>query len=256
MIRKFLQLIFILAITTTSSAETETRYRFEIIIFEYNNPSYSQTELWSDNPGTPDYAQTFYTIYNSAPKSSPSAINSRQFPGVEFQPLDRSSLILAKEARAVRKASERRQLLHTAWVQTMHDEKKAVPIAIKTGKLYNTLEKEPVSKSVRFTEQGEVANTDSFRGALPLTETSATMIPVKQHQLEGTIKITIGRYLHVWTDLVYRQPVATGNYSAETNSYDNVRSYRYQDHRRMRSKELHYIDNPNFGILIYALPVE
>lgn len=246
--------MLLFVIMTASVAQSATRYRFEIIIFEYNNPAYGQTELWPDDSDTPDYSDTFYTIYGNAPKSNQSVIRSGQFPGVQFQPLTSSSLILAKEARAVRRASERKQLLHTGWIQTMHDEKTAVPVAIKTGKFLNSFKKETVSKSVRFTEQGRVANQDSFSGSQPTTETASAMIPVKQQQLEGTIKITLGRYLHVWTDLVYRQPVSSSQYSTGDNSYENVRSYRHQDHRRMRSKELHYIDNPHFGILIYALP--
>jgi len=94
----------------------------------------------------------------------------------------------------------------------------------------------------------------------PITDTdllSTPMIPKIVAQLEGTLTVSIGRYLHVWTDLVFRVPVPAQDDPVLINSnpeYTLLKSLRYQSHRRMRSKELHYIDNPSFGILIYSLP--
>ena len=33
-------------------------------------------------------------------------------------------------------------------------------------------------------------------------------------------------------------------------------SYRFINHRRMRSNELHYIDHPMFGVLVIATPLQ
>jgi hypothetical protein len=56
--------------------------------------------------------------------------------------------------------------------------------------------------------------------------------------MEGTIKVSVGRYLHVDLDLLLGK------------------SYRMQAHRRMRSKELHYIDHPKMGALVLISPVK
>ena len=61
--------------------------------------------------------------------------------------------------------------------------------------------------------------------------------------INGTVKVALGRYLHLYTDLVYTD-ARTG------------RSTLQQDHRRMRSKRSHYIDNPAFGIIAHITPVE
>ncbi len=57
--------------------------------------------------------------------------------------------------------------------------------------------------------------------------------------MDGTIKVSVSRYLHVDLDLLLK----TG------------KSYRLQDSRKMRSKEIHYIDHPMMGVLVLITPV-
>jgi hypothetical protein len=100
-------------------------------------------------------------------------------------------------------------------------------------------------------------------------------------ELEGTIKIHIGRYLHVTTDLWLSQFQYT---EANDSSVDysewpqlpalpnakRTEQYQYlfdngpkpsriitlREKRRMRSKETHYIDHPHLGILVRMLPIK
>ena len=76
-------------------------------------------------------------------------------------------------------------------------------------------------------------------------------------RLEGRLKISIKRYLHVNIDMVLRD--LTTPSSTAISMEDSVLTslspypvYRMQMHRRMRSKELHYIDHPLMGVLITA----
>lgn len=57
--------------------------------------------------------------------------------------------------------------------------------------------------------------------------------------LQGLIKITRGRYLHVNTDLMLANP-------------NQTQRYRIQMHRKMRRGELHYMDHPMAGLLVQA----
>jgi hypothetical protein len=59
-------------------------------------------------------------------------------------------------------------------------------------------------------------------------------------RIEGTVDVTLGRYLHVDTRLWYR-PDAT----AAGSEYEEMR-----EQRRMRGGELHYFDHPRFGMLM------
>ncbi|MFO7592486.1 MAG: CsiV family protein [Pseudomonadota bacterium] len=54
--------------------------------------------------------------------------------------------------------------------------------------------------------------------------------------LSGTLTLILSRYLHIETDLLYR----------ETEEH----VYRLEQSRRMRSGELHYLDHPVLGIAI------
>lgn len=58
--------------------------------------------------------------------------------------------------------------------------------------------------------------------------------------LEGTIKLHKKKYLHVKTDLLY-----TGQYGAA----------HLKQSRRLKSKQLHYLDHPLFGILIRVVRI-
>ena len=220
-------------LTSMSHAAQAPLYRFELIIFEYTNSQYSDTETWPTRTGEPDYSNVLYYITSNAYKAG-SAVNSR---GYTFKLLKPGQLILKKEASAIKRSSSRKLLLHTGWIQNMHSEKKARPIAIKIGKTYTSLDRGiPGGTSIYSDYQTPVST------------------PVSNKQIEGSIKISISRYLHVWSDLLFRRP--NNNTSTNSSEYTDIQAFRYRDHRRMRSKELHYIDNPSFGMLIYALPVK
>lgn len=57
----------------------------------------------------------------------------------------------------------------------------------------------------------------------------------------GLVRISVERYLHIDTDLLLMAP---------DQGQMPPHAIRAQDHRRMRSGELHYIDHPAFGILV------
>lgn len=63
--------------------------------------------------------------------------------------------------------------------------------------------------------------------------------------ITGLVRIGLGRFLHIDTDLALRD-----------GDGEDARVIRSIDHRRMRSAELHYLDHPAFGILVRVDPVE
>jgi hypothetical protein len=75
-------------------------------------------------------------------------------------------------------------------------------------------------------------------------------------ELEGTVKLSINRYLHVELDLLLHEKSAEPLSIGESLFAPAVQSYRLNSHRRMRSGELHYIDHPRMGVLITAHPHE
>ena len=101
-----------------------------------------------------------------------------------------------------------------------------------------------------------------------------------QVAIDGTLRVHRARYLHVQADLLYYRPLDDdGNTPVSTedgpttipapDSPDTAfieqllaeedvapRLFRLTESRRMRSRELHYLDHPLFGVLVEAWPVE
>ena len=99
-----------------------------------------------------------------------------------------------------------------------------------------------------------------------------------QHkELEGTVKIHIGRYLHLTTDLwlsefnntdlsrsqskaYYQLPPLPGAQQSGSDFFTErpspSRIITVREKRSMRSKETHYIDHPLVGIIVRMLPIK
>ena len=71
--------------------------------------------------------------------------------------------------------------------------------------------------------------------------------------VRGTVKVSLARYLHLELDLLYDRP---RNDTATSPDEAVPTQFRLRSKRRMRSKELHYIDHPMFGVLVLITPVE
>ncbi len=69
--------------------------------------------------------------------------------------------------------------------------------------------------------------------------------------VQGTVKVSVARYLRIDLDLVYSRP---GNGETETPEAAPAK-FRLVSERRMRSGELHYIDHPLFGVLVLIRPL-
>ncbi len=68
-------------------------------------------------------------------------------------------------------------------------------------------------------------------------------------QYEGTLTVTLGRFLHFHA-LLWRDPTFA-DFSQPLRPYQLL-----DESRRMRSAELHYLDHPRFGLLVRIDPVD
>ena len=157
----------------------------------------------------------------------------------DFLPLSQEALRLGNQAAALTASGKYRVMKHIAWLQPGLSEKEAIPVRIQAGRDYSS-------------EFRERASAQTGSGDQMVKEKH----PV--NELDGTIKVVLGRYLHVFTDLVYRRPfnvkAAAG---PDMPGQDFVLAdFTLQAHRKMRSKKLHYIDHPLFGILVEIHPAE
>lgn len=175
--------------------------------------------------------------------------------------------------------SPRYELLqHIAWRQPGVERGQALPIWLRGGRIYgneytsidNRIE---LLESIPRNDGEEPGSGQNFAFdeqtlealELQLLEQEALRVHQGLYEFEGKITVELARYLHVYTDLVYRRPrlsidSVTSNapqdqyltaYAADTRILNN---HSLKEHRRMRSKTLHYLDNPEFGLLILITP--
>lgn len=160
----------------------------------------------------------------------------------DFLPLPQEARKLARQAFVLAASGKYRILEHAVWLQPGLAKKQAIPVRIQAGLDYS----------------------DESGAPAPLylaTEEEDMQAEHAVHELDGTVKVVLGRYLHVFTDLVYRRPLDkdtdTESAASDLPGHDRVLAdFPLKVHRKMRSKELHYIDHPLFGILMEIRPAE
>ena len=159
----------------------------------------------------------------------------------DFLPLPQEAFELVEQASALTASGKYQILEHVAWLQPGLARRQAIPVRIQAGLDYS----------------------DDFGEHAPAYLATEDQDMQEQHaisELDGTVKVVLGRYLHVFTDLVYRRPVDK-NMDAEpvTGVSEHSRvlaDFSLKIHRKMRSKELHYIDHPLLGILVEIRPAQ
>ncbi len=230
-------------------------YDVEIIVFRNDNVPRSH----EFNLPTPSAT----VAANALDLSRPESIKQAKAKG--YTALKPEELRLLDKVTGIIKSSRYSLLLHTGWRQPGTDEKDSIPVWIKGGKVYS----DGYSSIDQFREIKNVTPTNEFQNE---SLRVANSVPDKQliapkglYELEGQITITLLRYLHTKVELVLRKP-ATPVELLQQNSnpelLDENRviegqlllNYGLNEKRRMRSKKLHYLDSPEFGMLVLITP--
>jgi hypothetical protein len=92
-------------------------------------------------------------------------------------------------------------------------------------------------------------------------------LPVPAHRsgayVDGSVRVAVERYLHLYLDLQLHLPgpavdasAPAGEPAAFGEPVEALPEIRLTEQRRMRSKELHYFDNPRFGVIALITPYE
>ena len=160
----------------------------------------------------------------------------------DWQPIPAEDYILNNVAEKLTRSGRYRILKHLAWRQPVVDRDDALPINITAGRDFTSLFPERAYRQIEFSD----TSTETDQSA------SNTV-----RELAGTINVVITRYIHVYSDMVYRLPRSNPMSIDDALNRDQVLvDYAVNSHRRMRSRELHYIDHPLVGILVEATPIE
>ena len=167
--------------------------------------------------------------------------------------------------------SERFSLLaHVAWRQPGVEKDQAMPIWIKGGRVFGkefiSIDNQMDSELLAKTEYLSSQNSSSGSAAASSNNQNYTS-GTNLYELEGTITVGLSRYLHTYADLVLRKPRLTLDPTVELSELDLsvlenlsdtriLNNHSMKERRRMRSKKLHYLDNPEFSMLVLITPYE
>ncbi len=133
-------------------------------------------------------------------------------------------------ADEIKASGQYRLLQHFMWQQPGLDRSEAKAVRINVGTVSTMYIPESLDGLGKFVTASANAQPGRSR-------------EIRTTTVNGTLKVRLGRFLHLETHLVYTD--------AERQT-----SYNLFQSRRMRSRELHYVDNPRFGLLARIVPVE
>ena len=223
-----LGVVFLLGVTVTSPARSQTWYQVEVVIFDEPGSAAQTEEIWPGEPGPPDLDRSI-ELAGSDGLSPPGE------DGVPhaFRLIDTGKLSLRGVWSRLSRSGQFRPLAHLAWQQPGLGPRSARP--------------------VHLVAWGKAAGASARPGLSPI--------------VDGTLRIYRTRFLHAEVDLLYRP--AGGNLlgkdplraragaltQTDAGTGTDGPAYRLQTHRKMRSKELHYIDHPLFGLLVKVVPL-
>ncbi len=246
----------------TTPPEELKFYDIEIIIFK--NDSVPKGKEY--NLPTPSATPTENTIDLADPESL------QQAESIGFSVLPLEQLRLTDSVNRIVRSSRYQLLLHTGWRQPGLDSDNSIPVWVVGGKVfgkdYSSIDQVSMLPSARPPDQASGADQG-------FNLSSSTMRPGRKpdvlYELEGMVTVTLSRYLHTRAELVLRKPAnaddlvnqalvdrdSTALDLQEDSIEDKLLlNYEMREQRRMRSKKLHYLDHPEFGMLVLISPYD
>ena len=232
---------FTLATNSLAQSSEDPIRHYEVEIILYKNVKVPKSTEYTLPVSSPKKSRNMFDL------ASQSSIQAAK--RLKYEVVPKKDLQLVDIAKKIANSSRYDLLMHTSWRQPGLKKSKALPIWIKAGRRFGN---EFISIDDKI-ELREASQTSVEETSLPKTS--------RLYEVEGKITVSLKRYLHVHTDLVLRKPRRSKDpqlKTADTDQllYENQADARIldnhllRDHRRMRSKVLHYIDSPELSMLI------
>jgi hypothetical protein len=268
--------LFILQPNAVAQTEPDRWYTVQLLIFKNLRSENFSAERWPTEWTLPDTANSV-------------DLNDVGRHIVDFAPLESKQLSLAGDFDKLKNSSRYEPLVQLAWKQRGLDSNAAVGVKIRAGKKYTPLSplvRKAGEESLRFGIFEAVGGGDGYIQKMAVRRYSETAADKNSlAELEGTVKIVLGRYLHIYTDLLLVQPVTVVQEDAARNEsgvmaqptyrviwpsseqtnqsqqadagqgLPTLHGFNIKGHRRMRSGEIHHLDHPLLGVLVKVEPI-
>ncbi len=278
----------------------ERWFQTEIIVFEIREKNtIDSQEIWPDDPGLPNYENSIELspaieadlqgdinleaeetpllstpttsedrleivsteAENLAPADLPHTAPVEAPPPQEqpFQLLPDDELTLTEFTEKLADSIKYVPILNIAWRQPVASKEAAQTIYIHSNLEQIALATTPGLTSIN-TLMAPPGLSDTSMLLVAQNEADIPPHEVSLKTLDGTIKIHLGRYLHLEADLLYRSQIEPLKNSTFFMNFDEIEQpqtlFRMHQKRRLRSGELHYFDHPMFGMLVKIIPYE
>ena len=225
-------------------------YDVEVIIFKnISVPKDAEINLPTPSP---------LRSHNTLDLSDPASVLNASKKGFSLLTVD--ELRLSGVVQSILKSSRYELLTYTGWRQPGLDTENSFPVWIRGGDIYG------VDYSSIDQSSTELEYSDGSGQNAPALELESASSQKGLYELEGQIIITLSRYLHTQANLVLRKPLESrpstaasrpsGASGPNLNQGRMLYNYGLNEKRRMRSKKLHYLDHPEFGMLVLITPYQ
>jgi hypothetical protein len=238
---------FILSLLSSFAyAQNEGRwYNVEILIFKRLDQSRQTQELWRTDLSL-NYP-SFYEYLRAPSAKSKSNLSA----------LSNDRYVLKRYKNALKRNENFQILTHMAWSQQMANKTSSPAIIVSGGKKigsHKELEgyvKVHIARFLHVTSNLWLTDTNSNTVD---TNTRWPALPAKPSRAEaGILKPKNIKLKQIEESTGRLSDVDRGFNANNTSPYPIIT---LQNKRRMRSKELHYIDHPAMGIMIFITPIE
>lgn len=239
--------ILFLLVANNSFAEDMRYYDVEIVVIESLSEKAKASENW---PLQVNLVQPEKIVQLGQSVLSEWLPQDKEIdPKLSYTVLSSNNYHLTEEVETISESKTHRVIFHTAWRQPGLDKNQALPIYFK----------QEVAAPPIIEEENENTRNNAIEQDRDIS-TAAKKAP-SPSTLEGILRVTLSRYLHLEAELTYKNKIPSivisdNPFSVLDNEKERFKIEKQavihlkQKRRRIRSSELHYIDHPVLGILI------
>ncbi|MDO6707335.1 peptidoglycan binding protein CsiV [Photobacterium sp. 1_MG-2023] len=260
-------LIYLLLLVISLPSFAARQFDIEVIIFKRNVNPDQTGESWPDQPATLDYARTVQLV-------SSSQLANR---GITMMPASRYAL--NSQYQRLKDHAGFTPLAHFGWRQGDLNKAQAPTFRLTAGRNFSGQylpDGTSIEEAARRERDGQPMTTPpSFELAAETQETIPAQPDQPLYELEGKIQVYVNHYLFTNTQLDLREPgrrevvvgteLPEGGTTAlsETVQFGQLqevkkkieveeflKTFRFDQQRKMRSGETHYLDHPLMGMVV------
>jgi len=187
-----------------------------------------------------------------------------------FLPTPAEELRLGSQVDQLRRSGQATVLLHQSWRHRLTADAAARAYRVVAGRELtgrgpdvgvdgHLPQPAPTPAMAATANPPHLALNDNGAAAAPPSVPAGdpALEPLPHYQLEGTLTFDLRRFLHVTTDLWLAVEALPGAQATRATTGDPTPAVRYAHHReqrRLRSGEVHYLDNPLLGVVVLVTP--